>query len=359
MTSHRVTLVLLAAVAVLAVVGLSLVLGHQVPESPTSGPGLNQRACAAGPQTCGFPDASSTGVPARMTLKSVPAQVSSGPGWSYDRAAHLVDVTRDGAVLADLSIPCDLNITASDVTIKDDRVVTGGAFAISLRDTAGVTIEDDTISGRNTGGGRVDAAIADVYGNSTGIVIQDNNISAFRNAIQVSSGLISGNYIHNPGYIPGDHTNGIIANGGTKPLIIYHNTILNSLSQTDAITIDTEQGRGPVANKTIEDNLLAGGSYPIYGGTAFGHATSRIVIENNRFSQGFYRTSGHFGPVAYFNPAGPGNVWSGNIWNRTGTTIPAPKDSAGSQPSAATVRRYSGEAPAGSERSGRLPRVSR
>jgi hypothetical protein len=40
--------------------------------------------CAPAPGTCGYPTAATTGVPAGTTLKSVPAQVTSGPGWSWN-----------------------------------------------------------------------------------------------------------------------------------------------------------------------------------------------------------------------------------------------------------------------------------
>ena len=49
--------------------------------------------CAATPSKCGYPDATNTGVPAGTTLKSVPAQVSSGPGWYYNTATKAVIVT--------------------------------------------------------------------------------------------------------------------------------------------------------------------------------------------------------------------------------------------------------------------------
>ena len=141
----------------------------------------------------------------------------------------------------------------------------------------------------------------------------------------MSSGLVIGNYMHAPGYITGDHTNGVIANGGSGPLFIYHNSILNDFSQTDAITIDSMNVAGPVMNKVIEDNLLAGGGYPIYGGTAFGHATSGVLIENNRFARGFYPQGGKFGPIAYFDSHAAGNVWSGNSWTSSRQVIPAPR----------------------------------
>ena len=69
------------------------------------------------------------------------------------------------------------------------------------------------------------------------MVINGNNISNFRTAIQVTTGLVDGNYIHNPGYVAGDHTNGVYVGGGTGQLTIPNNTIFDSLGQTDAITL--------------------------------------------------------------------------------------------------------------------------
>ena len=100
--------------------------------------------------------------------------------------------------------------------MRDIRVVTGGYFGIALRHTTGVTIEDSTVSGQNPTSGRVDSAISDVYGDSSGIVIKNTDISRFRTGVKVSTGLIAGNYIHDPGYMHGDHTNGIYV-AGTHP----------------------------------------------------------------------------------------------------------------------------------------------
>jgi hypothetical protein len=281
--------------------------------------------CAASPSACGYPDATNTGVPAGTTLKSVPSQVSSGPGWSYNVANNEVVVTGAGAVLSGLSIPCTVEIDASNVTLNDVQVVTGGSFAIDLRHTTGVTIENSTISGTNATTGRVNVAIDDVYSDSTGVTITGNNISAFRTAMQVSAGLVQGNYIHDPGYIAGDHTNGIVTNGGTAPMTINDNTVFNSQSQTDAITLDASTGGVAVANKTIENNFLAGGGYSIYGGDGPStNPTSNIVIKNNRFGQQYFAKGGQFGAVAYYDHTGSGNSWTSNIWDTTGQAIPSP-----------------------------------
>jgi hypothetical protein len=280
--------------------------------------------CAANPVSCGYPGATNTGVPAGTTLKSVPGQVSSGPGWSYSATDNNVTVTGNGTVLSGLSIPCTLVIDASNVTVNDVQVITSGAFGITLTHTAGVTIENSTISGTNATTGRVDSAIDDVYGDSTAMTITGNNISAFRTAMQISAGLVQGNYIHDPGYLSGDHTNGIVTAGGTEPMTINDNTIFNSLGQTDAITLDAATAGATVANKTIENNFLAGGGYSIYGGDGQTNPTSDIIITGNRFGQQYFAKGGQFGTVAYYNPAGTGSTWTNNIWDTTAQTIAAP-----------------------------------
>ena len=281
--------------------------------------------CAPTPGTCSYPGAATTGVPAGTTLKQVPAQVTSGPGWTWNATTKTAVVTGKGTVLSGLSISGTLQINADNVTVKNVKVTTGGNFGISLTHTAGVTIANSTISGQNATTGRVSYAIDDVYGDSTGTTIKANNISDFRTAVQVSTGLADGNYIHDPGFAPGDHTNGFYVGGGTQPLTIQNNTIFDSLDQTDAINLDaaTPGPAAPVANKTIRNNLLAGGSYTIYAGAASGSPTSGIVITGNRFGQNYYPQSGQYGPVAYFNPTGTGNTWTGNIWDTTAKTVPS------------------------------------
>jgi hypothetical protein len=282
--------------------------------------------CQAAPGSCGFPHAANTGVQAGVTLKKVPGQVSSGPGWTYTASNHTVHVTGDGAILSHLSIIGTISITASHVTINHVKVVSNaGTYGISLRHTNAVTIENSTIRGLNATTGRVNCAIGDAYGDSTKMVVKNNNISWFRSAVQLTGGLVHGNYMHSTGYISGDHTNGVIANGGTQSLTITHNTILINRSQTDCVTLDTMNVDGPVTNKLIAYNLMAGGAYVIYGGTAFTHTTSGVRIENNRFGQVYYPKSGQFGPVAYVSPTGlKGNTWTGNLWDSTGATVKAP-----------------------------------
>jgi len=311
MVSLKARVLTLGLVLALAAASL-LVLVLRAHRSSHSAVPPPSRCRAVGRRGCGFPDARDTGVPAGITLKTVPGQVSGGTGWSYDAATRQVNVTGSGAVLRGLSIACDLNITASNVTIDDDQVRTGGTFGITLRHTANVTIENSTVSGRNATRGRVDYAIDDLYSDSTGLVIKDNNVTDWRIGVNVATGRVTGNYIHDPGYIAGDHTDGLFDNGGTLPLAVSDNTILDRLTEVDAIFLASNPG-SPISHKTITDNLLAGGDYAIYAGGGY-HLSSNIVIRDNRFSRLYYPASGRYGPAADFERRGKGNVWSGNMW---------------------------------------------
>src|ERR1035441_5849159 len=271
---------LAVAVTAAGVAGIGLLFGALDMSGSFASTGGAQKApqtnCAAVPSKCGFPDGTNSGVPKGTALKSVPGQVSRGTGWHFDSRGW-VEVDGNGAVLSGLSMPYNVKVTASNVTLTHDQIVTGGTYGVSLADTTGVTITNSTISGLNATTGRLDYAISDPEGTSTGMVIKSNNISDFRCGVSVTTGLIANNYIHDPGYISGDHTNGIIGDGGTQQMTMTHNTIFNSLTQTDAITINTSTVPGPVTNKVIENNLLAGAGYPIYGGAGFGHTTLGIL----------------------------------------------------------------------------------
>ncbi len=264
----------------------------------------------------GFPDAADTGVPAGTRLLSVPRQISAGPGWAYDPRGW-VKVFGNGAVLAGLDIPCNVSVTGSNVTIRNVKITVGGANAIGvgLRHARDVTIEDSTISGLNRSTGRMMTGVKDVYGDATGVRVLYDDISKFETGVQVETGLIQDNYIHDPGFLPGDHTNGVTSNGGVSaPLTINHNTILIDRGQTDAVGLFEDHG--VQRNRRITDNLLAGGSYAIYAGQKQGGPpTSGIVITGNRISTIFYAHGGDYGCAAHFDRRGRRNVWSDNTWN--------------------------------------------
>jgi hypothetical protein len=334
------TLTAVAAVLVLSaggVVATRLLAPGQAPAPPPARPRRTAPAprgtvparpagrCADIPHTCGFPDASNTGVPRGMVLRAVPGQAAGGRGWHFDRRQQVVQVTGRGAVLRGLSIPFTVNVKASGVTIADDRITASGenSFGVSLRHTAGVTIADSTITGRDQGGGRLLAGIKDIYGDSTGTRVIRDNIAFASTGVQLDTGLITGSYIHDPGYRRGDHVNGVTSNGGTALLVIRHNTIYTDRAQTDAIGLFEDFG--PQANRIISGNLLAGGSYALYCGQNRGGPPARhIVVTGNLISRRFFARGGYWGPATGLGRRSRGNVWQGNTWAGTGRPVPRP-----------------------------------
>jgi len=313
------------------------------PSTSSSGGGATQASgCTPAPadtmtntvsHLCGFPDTTNTGVPAGTNLTNVPGQETSGPGWTYDDNDGLV-VTGNGTVINGLNIDNGIEIKASNVVIENSIIVeTGDWWGIGLYNSNNVTIKHCDISSPDaTGGNRLEVGIKDIYGNTVGTQIIDNNIWHAATAIQVANGVFEGNYIHDFGYnsADGDHINGVSVGGGdTLSLLVQGNTILDNYDQTDAIALF--QDFGPEANKTINDNLLAGGSYSLYGGGPNGctgpatapkcDPSSNIVVTNNVFSTMFFSDGGTFGPVANFNSQGSGNVWQHNVWDGTNTAI--------------------------------------
>jgi len=323
---HRHLKVVLSVIGIMVLAVVGITVGLTALHSPNSHAG--QLTCGTSPSSCGYPDASNSGVPGGTTLKTVgtgSGQVSWGTGWSLTTGGW-VAVTGNGATLTGLNIPYGVVISANNVTLSNDKILTGGtnSIAVSLRHTAGATIQNTTIAGLDSGANRVMTGVKDIYSDSTGLTVNHDNISLFETGVQVDSGLVENNYIHDPGFVAGDHTNGVMSNGGTVLLTITHNTIFNNRSQTDDVGLF--QDFSAQANRTVTNNLLAGAGYSIYGGntkTSNG-PTSNIVITGNVFATNYYPTGGAYGPVAYFNSSGQGNAFTGNTWDTTGATVPAP-----------------------------------
>jgi len=292
---------------------------------PTTAPATNPgTGCSAVPSRCGYPDATNSGVPAGTTLKRVPEDISSGPGWTVDPRGW-IQVDTAGTVIDGITTKLSVEIFANNVTVKNSVIQVGfDDWAVAVRHVAGAVVDHNTLRATNGTSQRGMVGVKTIYGDERNTTVTANNISNFSNGVQIYSGLIQDNYIHDMGYVSGDHVNGTTSNGGvTDQLNILHNTVFNQYGQTDAISLFEDFG--VEANRRIENNLVAGGGYTIYGGAnPGGSQTSNIKITGNRFSRMFFPNSGSYGPATAFDRNGPGNVWSGNLWDDTGATLPAP-----------------------------------
>jgi hypothetical protein len=271
--------------------------------------GIDRGPAPVAPADRVFPDGASTGVPDGVELTP-----SGG-----------ITVRDDGAVIENLLVVDGaIEVYANNVTIRNVRVTNERRmlyWGIAQRGGySGLTVENSEIFGNPDSSEKVSAGISNHGGM---ITVRFVEIHTVTDGIMTSHGLIEGCYLHSPRYFEGDHTDLIQAVGGSGeglPLEIRGNTLINTEDQTGAVFLSDELGTGervPVQNVLVENNLLAGGGYTLYGGglVADGRDPRDIVIRDNVFSRQVWPNGGYWGPVSYFDPGAPGNEWSGNVWD--------------------------------------------
>ncbi|MCO8271760.1 hypothetical protein M1L60_14275 [Actinoplanes sp. TRM 88003] len=273
------------------------------PPDASPKPGSTTKAAAPKPRN-GFPSASNTGLRPGTKLKAASSKV--------------LRIQKAGTVIDRVDMRADISVEADNVTIKNSRLITAGEWAIIQREGAsGLTVQDSEI--RGNGKDRLQHAIFNQGGD---IRILRNDMSIMSDAISTNNGLIEGNYLHDPIYFDGDHTDMIQSNSGPpsgKRLVIRNNTIINTLDQTAALALF--QDFGVQHDALIENNLMAGGGYALYAGAGKLGTSYNIQVINNVFSREVYPKSGQYGPVSYWDAQGKGNVWRGNTWADTGQPV--------------------------------------
>jgi hypothetical protein len=247
----------------------------------------------------------------KVKFKQIPNEVRSGQGWRWDTRGW-VDIYQDGAKFKNYIVRGTVDVNADNVEIDNVDVITGDHvfFGIALRHADNAFIKNTRI-GPASEDGQISYGIKDIYGDAHNMKVIKTEIFGTKAGIEVHRGIIKRNYIHDMRYRDGDHVDGILSSGESDPLLIVGNTIIVDLNQTAAIGI---QGHGE-SNRTVKNNLLAGGGYTLYA------AGSNIKVIGNRFSKIIWPKGGYWGPVTYYNPGAPGNVWSDNIWDDTGQKL--------------------------------------
>jgi hypothetical protein len=268
-----------------------------VPISPVSIAPLDptKRNCVSVPSSCGYPDATNTGIPAGTTLAKSGCIGSTSPG------QVIQNVTLSG---------CGINVTSANVVIRNVKISMSSidSFAILVRSGASATIDHVDISGLDQMGNGLEYAVDSQT--MSPVVISHANFYNCSDCVQGENVTLTSSYIHQMAAPAGAHTDGFQCNSSCG-VTITGNTILNQWGQTSAIALFADFGTP--RNSTISGNLLAGGDYSINGG---GDNATGIVVSNNRFSRAFFHTSGQYGIADYFNTSN--NKWTGNIWDDTG-----------------------------------------
>lgn len=232
-----------------------------------------------------FPDASSTGP--TIALTRVPADATSGDGWTWMAGDDYVRINTADASVSGLDVSGPIIITAggTNATVSDCKVSSNGSrfYGIQIQGT-GATIEDCEIT--TDGGSGMDlTAIAVEAGPA---IIRRCDISGAENGIAVSApSTITDNYIHDMveyNAIDDPHTDGIQFIGSDNAIgtVIEHNAILMhegaANGDTSAIIMNAS---GHSSDVTINNNLLRGGGYTVY----FWYENDN-VLTNNRIAGG-------------------------------------------------------------------------
>jgi hypothetical protein len=260
-------------------------------------PGLEEKGGASGASPGGdpgqgWPSTADTGVPAGTSLRK------TGP----------ITVRTNGAVIEGVDAITEINVDADNVTIRDSRLTGNGEWGIIQRQGhTGLRVENTEILGDG-----VHKVQTGILNQGSMVTIERVYIHTVSDGIQTDQGVVADSFIDDIKEFPGDHCVNVSSNGSPEPgmtLVIRHNTLLNPLAQTSAISIYQDFGRAH--DVTVEGNYLAGGGYALYGGKGNYGQSSNIRILNNVFSRKYHPNSGIFGPVTAYEQ-GPGNVWSGN-----------------------------------------------
>jgi hypothetical protein len=250
--------------------------------------------CASSPSSCGYPDATNTGV--------IPGTALASSG--------CITVHTANAVIQNLTInQCSIDVYAQNVTIRNVNILISAStdWAIFVAKGGSVTIDHVSVSGVDQSGSSVEYAV--LSETSSPVIVSNSNLQKCADCIQGENITATGNFIHNMANPPGAHVDGIQCNSSCG-VTVTGNTIFNQWSQTSDVALFGDFGTPK--NSVIAGNLFAGGGYSVYGGTT---GSTGIQITNNRFARLYYANGGYFGPVAHFSSGGAGNVWSGNIWD--------------------------------------------
>ncbi len=243
----------------------------------------------------GWPDATNTGVPAGITLTP-----SGG-----------LTITTAGTVIDGKDIAGTVQIRANNVTIRNSRITGSGYHIVTVDDGfTGARLENVEINGKGTSG---TAGSNGLYGSATVIAA---NIHGVENGVVPSSGsVIRDSWIHNLKSGGDPHYDGIQIDGDRSNILLEHNLVdMRELGSTATVMIDNYFG--PVDNVTVNNNRLLGGGWTVYVDGRFNSSPiTRVTYSNNRIGYGQWG----YASVDVYDP-----VWTGNVDDATGATIPQP-----------------------------------
>jgi hypothetical protein len=271
--------------------------------------------CVSQLAACGYPAAGTNdGVPAGTALTPVSsARLPSGATWTGSE----LDISGGNVTISGLNIDGVVRITGAGDTLKDSFVNPGGSNGGAVLIASGASnalIEDseieapgDTIGAIHNASNEPAEALRDyVHNECTGWL----GLGTVKDSYIITDANVPGCH-YEPVYVPGGNA-GIMWGSGPSYTVVEHNTLLNPNNQTAAVFLDNH-AFGPNANVLVDNNLVAGGDYPIYGDQS-GDGSSNVVITDNRYSNAYYSVGGSYGACGGMGiPGSSHNYWDSSL----------------------------------------------
>jgi hypothetical protein len=304
-------------IALLSTFGLAAGPVSQQPQqhSRPSGP------CFSQPSSCGYPDATNTGVPAGTSL------TNSG------------NVTLSaGQTLSNKNVTGEVNVTGANVTIENSKIHTsgGGSGVTAIMLGNGATnfkLINSEVYGNGSKTNAPESGVWNHYNNSGAQVI-GSYIHGSPDNWEGRVDLVKDSYMIVDAKYSGAHSENIYICGATA--IVDHSTLYNESDETSLIFGDGICGKGNTVSVT--DSMLAGGGYMLQPNakgvsapvTITGNRVGRCVTAAHQESWGGYECAdgadsngywprgGHYGISA---DLGNNATWSGNVWDDNGQAV--------------------------------------
>lgn len=276
----------------------------QVSDAAASGGSGVKFAAASSQTTCPpypqFPDADCTGPTGTLTTYTGSMSFNT-PGQVVENV--IINTT-------------GITINADNVTFRNCKIVYTGSLdgnygLVNLPvGTTGTKFERCELDGQ----GKVPRVIR----GDADITVDHCDIHSTGNGIEVATKITMTNtYMHDIVTAPGTdwHADGVQSWDSAEDITIVHNTILLTGGETGAINIVSNGGGGTFRNILVQNNLMAGGGYTVYAGTAPARTINFRVIDNH-FSKMYYPKVGYYNIwyPTYFSSV----VRTGNVIHETG-----------------------------------------
>lgn len=279
-----------------------------------------QGPCFAEPHSCGYPDASNSGVPKGTEL------------------TEMGNVTLHGGdTLNGADVTGTVTVTGPGATIENSMVhATGGGSG-----STGIVIDQGAsdftlVRSEVTGNGsRSDAPESNVWNHygEPGFRVVRSYLHGVPDNIEGPASIRDSYVVVDAGY-PGAHSENVYLCG--RRADVRHSTLLNDSDETALIFGDGICGRGN--RVTVENSLLAGGGYMLQPNSKGVSAPVKIldnriarcrsrthqdsgggyVCDGGADEHGFWPRGGHYGIATEL---GHEARWRNNVWDATGRPV--------------------------------------